>query len=229
MISELKPRRSKFMESLDKEGLARRIVGILPNMRVMFIYIGGSVAYGTFSPGKSDLDINLFADGYTGAFKVNIPDGDLFVYGREKLVDRFDPESQMSLYKKCFTDDFLSLPETLVYLDPEYEKEYEAYTHTDFAKCMKGYLENFLGYYGFLYNGSPRLGKRFYHVIRVRGQLEEWKRTGVYSLSLPEEYYRREMEFKEGYPALGSRKEWLDLIGRYLDEIGEIKEGLKDG
>ena len=183
MISELKPRRSKFMESLDKEGLARRIIGILPNMRVMFIYIGGSVAYGTFSPGKSDLDINLFADGYSGAFKVNIPDGDLFVYGREKLVDRFDPESQMSLYKKCFTDDFLSLPETLVYLDPDYRKEYEAYTHTDFAKCMKGYLENFLGYYGFLYNGSSRLGKRFYHVIRVRGQLEEWKRTGVCSLS----------------------------------------------
>lgn len=229
MISELKLKRSKFMETLDKERLARRIVGMLPNMRVMFIYIGGSVAYGTFSPGKSDLDINLFADGYGGAFKVNIPDGDLFVYGREKLVDRFDPESQMSLYKKCFTDDFLSLPETLVYLDPDYRKEYEAYMHTDFAKCMKGYLENFLGYYGFLYNGSSRLGKRFYHVIRVRGQLEEWKRTGVYSLSLPEEYYRREMEFKEGYPALGSRKEWLDLIGRYLDEIGEIKEGLKDG
>ena len=67
MISELRLKRESFMKAFDKKGLADDIISTLKNMRVMFIHIGGSVGYGTFLPGRSDLDINVFVDGFHGA------------------------------------------------------------------------------------------------------------------------------------------------------------------
>lgn len=229
MISELRLKRESFMKALDKKALADDIIATLKNMRVMFIHVGGSVGYGTFLPGKSDLDMNVFVDGFHGAFKCNLPDGDAFIYGREMLKGRFDPNAQLSLYKKCFVDDFLSLPDTLVYLDEAYRKDYEDYRRTDILKTLRGNLANFLEYYRFLYNGASKLPKRFYHVFRVRGQLENWKRTGKYTLDLPKEWYEAEMEFKQAPNALGKSSEWIGRAGKCLDEIEETMEELPDG
>lgn len=187
MISELRLKREYFMKAFDKKGLADDIISTLKNMRVMFIHIGGSVGYGTFLPGKSDLDMNVFVD------------------------------------------DFLSLPDTLVYLDEAYRKDYEAYMDTDILKTLKGNIANFLEYYRFLYNGASKLPKRFYHVFRVRGQLENWKRTGKYTLDIPKEWYEAEMEFKQAPDALGKSSEWIRRAGKCLDEIEETMEELPDG
>ena len=74
-----------------------------------------------------------------------------------------------------------------------------------------------------------QVGKKFYHVIRMRGQIENYKKTGVFSLDLPKSYFDEEIDYKLSWNNETKRKELNEKLEKYLDEIYEFKEGLKDG
>ena len=57
MLKEMILRREKIIKTIDKERITNTILETLKGMEVMFIYLGGSIAYGTFI-GKSHR--NLF-------------------------------------------------------------------------------------------------------------------------------------------------------------------------
>ena len=145
------------------------------------------------------------------------------------ILDRLNPNSPISQYKRSFIDDVLGLPDTLIGLNEEYKDIYEEYKNFDFNKNLKGFLTNFYEYFAFCFNGEFQVGKKFYHVIRMRGQIENYKKTGVFSLDLPKSYFDEEIDYKLNWNNENRRKELNTKLEKYLDEIYEFKEGLKDG
>lgn len=229
MIKEIVLKRNKLIATLDKKKIISSIMASLPGLKMAFMYFGGSVCYGTFISGKSDYDINVVVDDLNGAFKTNISGTDVFIYGVSSILDRLNPNSPISQYKRSFIDDVLGLPDTLIGLSEEYEDIYEKYKNFDFNKNLKGFLTNFYEYFAFCFNGEFQVGKKFYHVIRMRGQIENYKKTGVFSLDLPKSYFDEEIDYKLNWNNETRRKELNEKLEKYLDEIYEFKEGLKDG
>ena len=229
MIKEIVLKRNKLIATLDKKQIIKSIMSALPGLKMAFMYFGGSVCYGTFISGKSDYDINVVVDDLKGAFKTNISGTDVFIYGVSSILDRLNPNSPISQYKRSFIDDVLGLPDTLIGLNEEYKDIYEEYKNFDFNKNLKGFLTNFYEYFAFCFNGDFQVGKKFYHVIRMRGQIENYKKTGVFSLDLPKSYFDEEIDYKLNWNNETKRKELNAKLERYLDEIYEFKEGLKDG
>ncbi len=229
MIKEIVLKRNKLIATLDKKKIISSIMLALPGLKMAFMYFGGSVCYGTFISGKSDYDINVVVDDLKGAFKTNISGTDVFIYGVSSILDRLNPNSPISQYKRSFIDDVLGLPDTLIGLNEEYKDIYEKYKNFDFNKNLKGFLTNFYEYFAFCFNGEFQVGKKFYHVIRMRGQIENYKKTGVFSLDLPKSYFDEEIDYKLNWNNENRRKELNTKLEKYLDEIYEFKEGLKDG
>lgn len=229
MIKEIVLKRNKLIATLDKNKIISSIMASLPGLKMAFMYFGGSVCYGTFISGKSDYDINVVVDDLKGAFKTNISGTDVFIYGVSSILDRLNPNSPISQYKRSFIDDVLGLPDTLIGLNEEYKDLYEEYKNFDFNKNLKGFLTNFYEYFAFCFNGEFQVGKKFYHVIRMRGQIENYKKTGVFSLDLPKSYFDEEIDYKLNWNNETRRKELNTKLEKYLDEIYEFKEGLKDG
>lgn len=229
MIKEIVLKRNKLIATLDKKKIIKSIMASLPGLKMAFMYFGGSVCYGTFISGKSDYDINVVVDDLKGAFKTNISGTDVFIYGVSSILDRLNPNSPISQYKRSFIDDVLGLPDTLIGLNEEYKDIYEKYKNFDFNKNLKGFLTNFYEYFAFCFNGEFQVGKKFYHVIRMRGQIENYKKTGVFSLDLPKSYFDEEIDYKLNWNNENRRKELNAKLEKYLDEIYEFKEGLKDG
>lgn len=229
MIKEIVLKRNKLIATLDKKHIIKTIMSALPGLKMAFMYFGGSVCYGTFISGKSDYDINVVVDDLNGAFKTNISGTDVFIYGVSSILDRLNSNSPISQYKRSFIDDVLGLPDTLIVLNEEYKDIYEEYKNFDFNKNLKGFLTNFYEYFAFCFNGEFQVGKKFYHVIRMRGQIENYKKTGVFSLDLPKSYFDEEIDYKLNWNNENRRKELNEKLEKYLDEIYEFKEGLKDG
>ena len=63
----------------------------------------------------------------------------------------------------------------------------------------------------------------------MRGQIEYYKKTGVFSLDLHRPYFDEEIDYKLNWNNENRRKELKAKLQKYLDEIYEFKEGLKDG
>lgn len=229
MIKDIVLKRNKLIATLDKKQIIKSIMSALPGLKMAFMYFGGSVCYGTFISGKSDYDINVVVDDLKGAFKTNISGTDVFIYGVSSILDRLNPNSPISQYKRSFIDDVLGLPDTLIGLNEEYKDIYEEYKNFDFNKNLKGFLTNFYEYFAFCFNGEFQVGKKFYHVIRMRGQIENYKKTGVFSLDLPKSYFDEEIDYKLNWNNENRRKELNTKLEKYLDEIYQFKEGLKDG
>ena len=229
MIKEIVLKRNKLIATLDKKQIIKSIMSALPGLKMAFMYFGGSVCYGTFISGKSDYDINVVVDDLNGAFKTNISGTDVFIYGVSSILDRLNPNSPISQYKRSFIDDVLGLPDTMIGLNEEYKNIYEEYKNFDFNKNLKGFLTNFYEYFAFCFNGEFQVGKKFYHVIRMRGQIENYKKTGVFSLDLPKSYFDEEIDYKLNWNNENRRKDLNEKLEKYLDEIYEFKEGLKDG
>ena len=229
MIKEIVLKRNKLIATLDKKQIIKSIMASLPGLKMAFMYFGGSVCYGTFISGKSDYDINVVVDDLKGAFKTNISGTDVFIYGVSSILDRLNPNSPISQYKRSFIDDVLGLPDTLIGLNEEYKDIYEEYKNFDFNRNLKGFLTNFYEYFAFCFNGEFQVGKKFYHVIRMRGQIENYKKTGVFSLDLPKSYFDEEIDYKLNWNNENRKKELNEKLEKYLDEIYQFKEGLKDG
>ncbi len=94
---------------------------------------------------------------------------------------------------------------------------------------LHGFLSNFHEYFAFCFNDSPIVGKKFYHVIRMKGQIEKYKESGAFGLDLDDSYFKEEIDFKLNWGKKERQKGYLSLVEKYLDEIYGFKEGLKDG
>ena len=67
----------------------------------------------------------------------------------------------------------------------------------DITKSLKKYLSNFYEYYMYYFVDSETPVKKFYHVIRVRGPLDHFLKTGIFNLEMDEMYRKEMLEFKQ--------------------------------
>lgn len=78
--------------------------------------------------------------------------------------------------------------------------------------------------YYFVDNETPV--KKFYHVIRVKGQSEHYLKTGVFNLEMDEKYRKEMLEFKRNTENQIGLQIYASKIGDYLEDIRKIKEEL---
>ena len=221
----VKPEIERNTKTLDD--VIKSIIRLYHNYKVMFIYYGGSLAYGTYSQGKSDIDLEVFIDGIPYASKTEYCDVDLFIYPKEYITKRFDMSDNLNGYRKSFADVYLGLPGTLVYLNEEYRKEFEEYISFDFKTILPQFLGVFIDYYGFCLEDAESLGKKFYHIIRMRGQLERYLETGKFGYETPEGYKEEMLDFKCNWDNKEKNKIYSKKIKNYFEEIKKIKEELE--
>lgn len=189
MISEEK--KNKVMK------YARSLLG---DKELMFVYFGGSIAYGLYEEGKSDMDVNIVTPEIHGYLHGTIENVDFFVYGDDHCMKKQNLDKDMPLYYKIYIDEVLALDETLIYLNPRYQERYEEYKNIQMEKKIVPFLKAFIDYHQDIihhYGNLPR--KRLYHLIRMREIIENYLKTGIYSIHLSEETKIRSKTFKNNF------------------------------
>jgi len=220
MIEEIKYTRKKIIKSfIDVNKIYKEVSALLENKTIMFMYLGGSLAYDTFNKEVSDIDINVFVDDFDSFIHTPCGDYDLFIYGKEWMMKRELMDEELPLYNRIFIDDKYSINDTLLYKNPQYQKEYEEYINFDITTVFKTYLKNVYEYFMFLYIDNEQPLKRFYHVIRIKGQLESYKKTGKYDLTIERDYKDEAILFKDNLEKEIGKKIYTTKIGNYLEEF----------
>lgn len=227
MIKAIRPKIELVGGVFDKNKIIADISGMLNSYKIMFMYFGGSIAYNAFSKDLSDIDVNVFVDGFEGYIHTNCGDYDLFIYGKDYALKRQKVDKSMMEYNKIFIDDKCNIDDLLIYLDKDYLNEFNEFKNYDIRKSLIPYLEAVYNYYMFIYLDSETPVKRFYHVIRIRGQLEYFLKTGNYDLSIPLNFKEEMISFKTNCDNSIGQDIYSDKIGKYLSEIKKIKEDLE--
>lgn len=228
MIKDIRQKRDLVLNRFSKEYIFDAVSNTLSTYEIMFMYFGGSLAYDCFEDGRSDIDINVFVDGFNGYIHTSCGNFDLFIYGKNCMMKRQHVADEMTNYNKIFIDDMCQIDNLLIYLNEKYKKEYEEFVHYDITRSLKKYLNAVYKYFMFLYVDNEEPLKRFYHVIRIRGQLENYKATRKYNDNLPALYKNEMITFKRNYDTEKGKEIYKNKIGTYLDYINEIMEELKD-
>lgn len=224
MIKDIRQKRDVILGRFSKEHIYKVVSNALSTYKIMFMYFGGSLAYDCYEDGKSDIDINVFVDGFNGYIHTSCGDFDLFIYGKDFMMKRQFVEESMCVYNKIFIDDMCNIDSLLIYTNEEYAKEYREFINYDITNSLEKYLEAVYEYFMFLYVDTEEPLKRFYHVIRIRGQLENFKITGKYNTKIPEEFQKEMKAFKWNYDGAIGKKIYRKNIGIYLEYIKKTKE-----
>lgn len=222
----IKKNRETLLKGLKQNNITDRIKGLLDAYEVMFLYFGGSIAYGIYDEIHSDIDLVVFVKGYDGFTHSDIDGYDLFIYGKDYIEKRFNCDEEMPEYYVIFIDDKLGLPDTLIYLNPKYEKEYIDFINYDLRNSLKNYLKAFYNYFMYLYVDLEVPSKRFYHVIRIKGQLENYLNTGVFDLTISSDIRKEMLLYKNHYNDMIGQKIYINAIPKYLEFIKEMEERL---
>ncbi len=214
-------------KNIDKEKIITYAKGLLKDKDIMFMYFGGSLAFGIYEDEYSDIDVNVFVNGLKGFIHTEIDGIDYFIYGEDKFLTRQDMSSDLPIYNKIFIDDALSIDETLIYLNPAYESEYKEFINIKLIDRYKEFLDKNLQYYYYHYNESAKPTKKMYHVFRLRGVIENYKETGKLTLDIAEPWRTKLLSYKHNWNSeTGVRlhaeiKESLEYIRKFKEELNK--------
>ena len=90
-------------------------------------------------------------------------------------------------------------------------------------EILHGFLNNFIDYSGFCFTGSSVLTKKLYHIIRMKGQIEKYKETAVFSLEIDKKYYDEEIEYKTNFGYKSRQNYFFNLLETCLNDIVNFK------
>lgn len=211
--------------NIDKEKILTYAKGLLKDKDIMFMYLGGSIAFGIYEEVYSDVDVNVFVNGLKGFIHTEMDGIDFFIYGDDKYLSRQTLKSDLPLYNKIFIDDALSLDETLLYLNPVYEGEYKQFKAVELKDRFKEYLDNFYQYHSFYFTQSAKPTKKMYHVFRMRGMIENYILTGKLTLEISEPWRDKLFKYKHGWNTKVGVSLYAEIPAA-LDYIRNYKEGL---
>lgn len=163
---------------------------------IMFMYYSGSINYG-LDDELSDYDVTIVVDGFIGSVQINYPNLDLLILGSDCYLDRFDSNKEVPLYQFVKMDDMLLIDKNLIYLNPMYKKQYDEYKALDFN--LKTYLNSFIGFQDVRRLDYDMPDKSMYHILRVRGMIDHYDKTGIYEMVIEEPWYSDMLSFKKNY------------------------------
>lgn len=221
------------MTNNKKEYLVNIIKNMYPDKEIMFMYLCGAHVYGAEDE-DSDYDVSVMLKGFFGYMHMEVENVDFFVYGEDYYLEKQRLNPHVPLYNRAHMDEVIDIDSRLIYLNPSYEREYNCYKAVDFNNILPDFLKAFIEFHEIRYQVTDEPAKRLYHVLRIRGQLDNYDETGIFTLECKEPWksyymnYKRNWQSSVGVAYRHLIKEQLDYIKVYLEKL-EVKHGLRDG
>ena len=189
--------------------LLNQIQGLFPTSKLLLVYYGGSIAYG-LQDSDSDEDITVVLDNFNGNIHLNLGKVDLFVFSKERFIQRQNFDETITSYHRASADNLMSIESNIIYLDPSFEGDLEKVRNCDSKEFMLKHLEAQIDYGKMRFEISQNF-KSHYHIFRSRGMVDNFDKTGHYNLTVPEPWYTKMMAYK---------RNWNNAIGQsYLTEL----------
>lgn len=192
---------------------------VFPKTEILLIYYGGSIAYGLHDE-SSDIDLTVVLDDFKGNMHLSVGQYDLFVFSKERFIKRQAFDESVISYHRAAADNILDVYNHLVYVKETFsEKLMELSNIVDHKQFMINHIEAELEY-GRMRFALKNNFKSHYHVFRIRGMIEHYKKTKKYELIVEEPWYSKMMDFK---------KNWDNKIGTsYTNEIKDQLDHLEN-
>lgn len=158
------------------------IKSIFPDSNVLLYYRCGSKAFGTDNE-NSDSDFIAVIDNFKGMTYIKEDDKECFVYDLETWKKKITFDDSISEYHEVFNfDEIFTFDTSIIYVDDsvkpfikELKENYLIY-YDKWVKRVVDYFDFFIGMGG--------LNKNFYHLLRFRTIVGNYKKSGSFSLDL---------------------------------------------
>lgn len=208
--------------------LYNMIEGVFPNTEILLIYYGGSIAYGLDSD-ASDKDVTVVLDGFKGNLHLTLGEYDLFVFARDRFIQRQQFDESIIAYHRAAADNIMSIDRTLIYINPTFQETLDQLLIYDDKEFMLNHIAAELEYGRMRFDVNTNF-KSNYHVFRIRGMVDHYEKTGKYELVVEEPWFTKMMDFKNNWDNeiaqnyVKEIKEQLDYLENYRNEM--IQSGL---
>jgi predicted nucleotidyltransferase len=210
----------------EKKLIEDKLKGLFVHNELMFAYFCGSRAYGTDTK-DSDIDVVAVFSDLGGITHATLSGIDIFAYGIDSFIQRQSISDELPLYNLIHADDFIKAKDNLIYLNPKYKTDFDKLVKIDFSKVLPEFLEAFIKYYDLLINVQQAKVKRSYHIYRVKGLIDNYKKNGKYEINLSKEQLSKIADYKKNWESLENSV--VSELSDVLEEIKEFKENLKVG
>lgn len=185
--------------------------------KVLLIYRCGSYAFGTTTD-TSDEDFIVVLKDFKGLMHMGDEGKEYFIFGLPFWKDKMEFNDDLAEYYQVHNDEIFSFPDTILYIDKEIEPLIEEY-RARFLDNYKVWLTKVVRYFArFIELGDYE--KRYYHLVRIKHIVDNYKTTGTFSLELSPEI----IEWIKAYKAEENRviyKAVIDDALQYLKEESE--------
>lgn len=208
--------------------LYKTIEGVFPNTEILLIYYGGSIAYG-LDDNSSDKDVTVVLDGFRGNLHITIGEYDLFVFAKDRFIQRQTFDESIIAYHRAAADNVMSIDRTLIYINPSFQETLDELLIYDDKEFMLNHIAAELEYGRMRFDVNTNF-KSHYHVFRIRGMVDHYEKTGKYELVVEEPWFTKMIDFKKNWDNeiaqnyVEEIKSQLDYLENYRNEM--IQSGL---
>jgi hypothetical protein len=208
--------------------LYKIIEGVFPNTEILLIYYGGSIAYG-LDDNSSDKDVTVVLDGFRGNLHITIGEYDLFVFAKDRFIQRQTFDESIIAYHRAAADNVISIDRTLIYINPTFQETLDELLVYHDKEFMLNHIAAELEYGRMRFDVNTNF-KSHYHVFRIRGMVDHYEKTGKYELVVEEPWFTKMMDFKNNWDNeiaqnyVEEIKDQLDYLENYRNEM--IERGL---
>jgi len=208
--------------------LYKIIEGVFPNTEILLIYYGGSIAYG-LDDNTSDKDVTVVLNGFRGNLHITIGEYDLFVFAKDRFIQRQTFDESIIAYHRAAADNVMSIDRTLIYINPTFQETLDELLIYDDKEFMLNHIAAELEYGRMRFDVNTNF-KSHYHVFRIRGMVDHYEKTGKYELVVEEPWFTKMMDFKNNWDNeiaqnyVEEIKDQLDYLENYRNEM--IERGL---
>lgn len=205
------------------------VSNLFPSSKVLLLYYSGSKGYG-FDDKNSDTDLTAVLDNFKGNMHVQLGKIDIFVFSKEDYLKRQNFDETIIDYYKSAADDILVGDDKVIYLNEDFELDYMNLKHFDIKSFLINQIGALLSYTRMRFAIKKTL-KSHYHVFRMRGMIEHFKKTGKFELVVEEPWLGKMMDYKLNWDSsIGKQyieeiKEQVDYLENYRNELIECGLG----
>jgi hypothetical protein len=189
-----------------------------PEDDLIFSYWAGSFLYNC-SNINSDLDVVAVFANRKSLKKTRKHGIDFYIFGAEILKDNY-LHKKHPFINKCHYDAVLYLKDQkkIIYRDPIYQNEILNYLSIDFNSFLIPYLRSVVSYHKYLLNHYHPPIKYHYHLIRVRGLLDQYDKTGNLGHIIDGKYQKEIINYRNACKN-GNSMQFVHQLKSYLSYI----------
>jgi hypothetical protein len=208
-----------------KERITEIVKNMFPGNELMFIYYCGSISFKT-SQRNSDIDVTAVFKDLQGIVHASVVGMDIFAYGLDSFLARQSINDELPLYNLIHADDIINATDNIIFVDPLYEEDLTQFISFDFTQTLPQFLDAFITYYDQLTNQDKAVVKRSYHILRIRGILDNYLLTGKYDIELSDTWIEKIKIHKRQWNKVLNNLDYLAEVQGYIEEIKAIRHGI---